>query len=685
MIDDKGRKVDINSNISTPSDKEYSYLAQWRLENFKSVHKASINLAPLTLLVGPNSAGKSSLIQSILLFAQNARRTMRDFDSNSRGQIILNGDLVKLGTIEEARCDLPISASKDIQIGATFIGGRKRRSLNRFSRAMNEINGGNDELNWTLSLINEPGLEHSGTAIVGNVDLELHLSDGNRESCHIEFTDGSHLPKYIQNDRSTFSEKYRGSTSMVNKVVANKFNSMIRERPDLEYSAINFSAGLPTDGLQLLTKLERILEQQAREFSTLGFQLDELILKRIKTPDSEMIFERGDAKDRCIQILRDQLISEDKPSKPRNRAGQRRSALGSEVDSLIDLHLIAWPSLEKLVTENQVLKKLAAEKSIYSDSLEAKLSPFASDELDDAIHLEMKGFWEEVTEKAKSEFADLKDVDRKEWYGGNDGFRIGQNEPEVLQAAQVWNSQLASGVLYLEPLREAPKASYSFSSGGAISPQIPIGSKGEHLAQRLYDRTPLIFPLPGKLNNSIKMPLIDAVNKWLSVLQIEGPIKVEPQGRSGFLLTVGGRVLPMLGTGISQVLPVLTLCLIARRGDLILLEQPELHLNPSMQQLLADFLLEIAKTERQIIVETHSEYIVTRLRLNSLENSGSQDVAKILFVEKDPQQGTSYREVKVNEFGEIQNWPAGFFDQASADYKRLILKIAENKEKSRDL
>jgi hypothetical protein len=352
---------------------------------------------------------------------------------------------------------------------------------------------------------------------------------------------------------------------------------------------------------------------------------------------------------------------------------------------LIDLHLIAWPSLEKLVAKNQVLKKLAAEKSIYSDLLESKLSPLASDELDDAIHLEMKAFWEEVSEKAKKEFSGLKDFDRKEWHGSNDGVRTGLNDPEVLQAAQVWNSQLASGVLYLEPLREAPKASYSFSSGGAISPQIPIGSKGEHLAQRLYDRTPLIFPLPNNLNNSVKMPLIEAVNKWLPVLQIEGSIKVEPQGRSGFMLTVGGRVLPMLGTGISQVLPVLTLCLIARRGDLILLEQPELHLNPSMQQLLADFLLEIAKTERQIIVETHSEYIVTRLRLNSLDNSGSRDVAKILFVEKDPHEGTSYREVKVNEFGEIQNWPSGFFDQASADYKRLILKIAENKERSREI
>jgi hypothetical protein len=189
-----------------------------------------------------------------------------------------------------------------------------------------------------------------------------------------------------------------------------------------------------------------------------------LISKRIKALDTEMIFERQDAIDRCIKILREQLISEDKTDKPRNRAGLRRSALESEVDPLIELHLIAWPSLEKLVDENQELMKLAAEKSIYSDLLEAKLSPFASDELDDAIHLEMKGFWEEVTERAKTEFADLKGVDKKEWYGGNDGFRIGANEPVVLQAAQVWNSQLASGVLYLEPLREAPKASYSFSS-----------------------------------------------------------------------------------------------------------------------------------------------------------------------------------------------------------------------------
>ena len=88
----------------------------------------------------------------------------------------------------------------------------------------------------------------------------------------------------------------------------------------------------------------------------------------------------------------------------------------------------------------------------------------------------------------------------------------------------------------------------------------------------------------------------------------------------------------------------------------------------------------IAKSGRQIIVETHSEYLVTRLRINSLEESQA-GVSKILFVEKRPVDGTTYREVKSNEYGEILEWPAGFFDQASSDYKRLILKIAQKKEK----
>ena len=56
-----------------------TFLESWRMENFKSIKSAEVTFKPLTVLVGPNSAGKSSLLQSILLFAQNAQRNGRDF------------------------------------------------------------------------------------------------------------------------------------------------------------------------------------------------------------------------------------------------------------------------------------------------------------------------------------------------------------------------------------------------------------------------------------------------------------------------------------------------------------------------------------------------------------------------------------------------------------------------------
>jgi predicted ATPase len=660
------------------SQKEYTFLSQWRLQNFKSVRSAKIDLAPLTVLVGPNSAGKSSLIQSILLFAQNARRTMRDFDSNYRGQVILNGDLVELGTIEETRCDNPNPGSREIGIGATFLGGNTRFVLSRNPKYDPKKSEKNSALNWDLSLVNEPGLENSGTAIVGNVTSEFVGPEGDSELLKVKFTNGNHLAGASPLDNPDFSDKYCGilefKENQVNST-SNHANSM----PDVDFSAINFSAGLPADGYKYLSKVEAAWDQHFQNFSTYGFHIDELIAKYFSCDPGDMIKDKDSAITMCLEYLEKQLTSDEKPGAQRKFSRDSFTLYMNGIEPPMPLHTIPWKALEVFSAEYENTVKSINLDSFSVPDFSDVLPSGVTDTLDSALDLEMREFWLEVASRSKVQFSSIPHAFDKEWVG-RDRFRARTLEPSVFQAAQIWSQYLAIGVLYLEPLREAPKANYSFSSGGAISPQIPIGSKGEHLAQRLYDRTPAIFPLPGNLDNKIKMPLIEAVNLWLKVLRIEGPIKVEPQGRSGFLLTVGGRVLPMLGTGISQVLPVLTLCLIARRGDLILLEQPELHLNPSMQQLLADFLLEIAKTDRQIIVETHSEYLVTRLRLNTLEDSSASEISKILFVEKDPVRGTEYREVVVNEFGEIQDWPKGFFDQASSDYRKLILKIAEKKE-----
>lgn len=677
-----------NSSPSTVK-KLYPFISQWRIENFKSVRSAKIDLAPLTVLVGPNSAGKSSLIHSILLFAQNSRRSGREFDGNARGQIILNGDLVKLGTLEESHCDLPKSAGLPIHFGATYFLGNERRGLSAFRRfAPNEgdtqlTSTSRDSLTWDLTLVNEQGLEFSGTASVADISVSLASGNVVMETMKVDFTDGSHLPEGVFNDRANFSDKYLAEVNFKKNILGSVADYRTDLFSDFSYPAIGLSAGLPVEGLRLLNRLDKELEVQKKLFSTYGFMLNRLILQRLRETSDELRLDKSFAIERCITLLFEKLDNADKIKESRVRPRSIGSGLLAEDAPILDLHLIRWESLENFLVENQKISSLAYNAALDPQVLDDALENLETDVLDENLHKEMMDFWTQVSEGAKAISTHKLPDDSLAWVSGREVARLNIFDPEIFQANQSWGDQLARGVLYLEPLREAPKANYTYSSGGAISPQIPIGSKGEHLAQRLYDRRPWVFPLPNNLDNKKSMPLVDAVNEWLSFLNIEGPIKVAPQGRSGFLLTVGGRVLPMLGTGISQVLPVLTLCLIARRGDLILLEQPELHLNPSMQQLLADFLVSISKADRQVIVETHSEYLVTRLRLNSLEDSTHRNT-KILFVEKDATEGTTYREVKSNEFGEIQDWPAGFFDQASSDFKKLIVKIAEKKQRAGD-
>src|SRR5260370_12867699 len=83
----------------------------WRIRNFKSISKADVNLAPLTLVMGSNSSGKSSLIQSILLLVQAAQgRQLAD-------SVPLNGPIVSLGRFDDVLSKW--SSRRQIEIGAT--------------------------------------------------------------------------------------------------------------------------------------------------------------------------------------------------------------------------------------------------------------------------------------------------------------------------------------------------------------------------------------------------------------------------------------------------------------------------------------------------------------------------------------------------------------------------------------
>ena len=141
-----------------------------------------------------------------------------------------------------------------------------------------------------------------------------------------------------------------------------------------------------------------------------------------------------------------------------------------------------------------------------------------------------------------------------------------------------------------------------------------------------------------------------------------------------------------VGVGFSQIAPIILMCLTAEKDDILIFEQPELHLHPGLQQKLGDFFLQMSKLGIQIIIETHSDHILNRVRLRSLEDIESfSDSVNIVFVEKENNE-SRFNQFKITDEGDFdfETYPKGFFDQTSKDTFKLLkakaLKLQQKKE-----
>jgi len=136
-----------------------------------------------------------------------------------------------------------------------------------------------------------------------------------------------------------------------------------------------------------------------------------------------------------------------------------------------------------------------------------------------------------------------------------------------------------------------------------------------------------------------------------------------------------------VGFGVSQVLPVLVQSFYAAEGTSVLFEQPEIHLHPAAQSVLGDALLAAVKRNGvQLLVETHSEHLLHRIqRRIAEEHITSNDVA-LYFVETS--RGRSeIHELKVDEYGNITNWPQNFFGDEMGDLAAMTEAAAERQSR----
>jgi len=250
------------------------------------------------------------------------------------------------------------------------------------------------------------------------------------------------------------------------------------------------------------------------------------------------------------------------------------------------------------------------------------------------------------------------------FYGFPDQVNTYYQNAEFLTDLQLELVNMLKEVRYLGPLREFPKRHYT-SKGTTPS---DLGPKGEFVVDAILasrDRGKDISPGP----RMRKQTLEERIAHWLKELGLIHSFNVKPiaDGSSLYEVKVKRRprssevLITDVGFGVSQILPVLVLCYYVPEGSTILLEQPEIHLHPSVQMGLADVFIDVAKNRKvQIILESHSEHLLNRLQRRLADESVSKDDVALYFCDTGTT-GSRLDPLDIDMYGTIRNWPTDFF------------------------
>lgn len=231
---------------------------------------------------------------------------------------------------------------------------------------------------------------------------------------------------------------------------------------------------------------------------------------------------------------------------------------------------------------------------------------------------------------------------------------------------------------YLCTDRIGPRETYLVDVADSSRPS--VGCKGEFtpwVIHRLGEQP----VLPTLQKEGATITLVRQIEAWLADFFPGAGMNVQPVvGANLVLLTVRTRPdgkyhRPQnVGFGVTHILPVLTLCLGAAHGQVILIENPEAHLHPSAQAKMGYFLAQVAAAGVQIIVESHSDHVLNGLRKAVRDKKLKPDDVAIHFFnrrERMPKDGAQIISPVINPEGQLSTWPEGFFDQFEKDLAQL--------------
>ena len=610
------------------------------IDDFKSISHAEIDLLPLSIVIGANSSGKSTLLQVVLALSQAVR-------SRSAGATFpLNGEYARFGTFgETARFAAPQEDSvaddeRHIRVRVTLSDIDERDPHRRDTTESEELPESLLFLDWHLDLVSDKATA-GGAARIDRVHLSCYEQREDEEpeiQMQCRFNDLADMtsedPEYriLSERRRVVSHQELTGTgdAQVERAEDGKLASW-------QCDSVQLQGAIPAEVYSLSTFSEAMGHH--------WWNAAKLFVSRLSSEESDSSDDHKSQPGSApldhdyLQIMIDSA----------GKAAQHFHDVWSDRDSSRSWNAPIIYRMQSLLSEQFQEDSNNRIRNLIAEGLE---------------HVAIQDFLRELTKH-------LADEDWAQELSWNPQENIGR--PSIAWSHFIIHNFFGPSVKYLGPLRKAPQVLYE-----PRLRDLELGLSGEYTAAILHaNSTHQIVPVSP--DQPDKVALEAEVNVWLNRFGLATETVLTDRGRLGIGLqvklvdSVESVDLTSVGVGVSQILPVIVLCLLAKPGDLVILEQPELHLHPALQQQLGEFLLDCAKSGRQLLIETHSEHLVNRVRRRVADPSGADEGMVCLLFAEQHDGITELRQSSIDPYGGSESgWPTGFFDVAATEAQALV-------------
>ena len=591
------------------------FLKSLELENFKSyINKQNIEFSDLSILLGANSSGKSTILQALLML----KHTM---ECNSPDEeLLLSGKYVTLGDFNDV---ISNSKSDFFTLAVT---------LEQTEKSENILDQDNFKILWTFNRG-----EDGTSAILNCIDINFENMFLSLKRAKNEVFD-----LYINNRCTIFSV-----------IIKNLLLS-------------NYIVHYDTKLNKKATTLINVLSQNLISQKTTTVSTNELVGMEV-------------TRDFYFRLL-DKVQSKEIKNESFN---ENTNQLATRIDNLIEnycnLELSIYCNSEFSIysTINHLMPK-----ELRIKILELLLVNLTTLEKLENILLE----FEEYIFEYKQSLPTISNLDGIYNLGKDPFWLIDGDDEKSNNITQLkytldfyfeFYNDIISKMFFVGPIRENPKGLYNI--GFETVPKY-VGPTGAYFASVLLheNKRARTYILP---RGNETCTLSEALAEWMIHLKIASAVDVDKKNSFGFNVSVENMDsiksdIMNVGIGTSQVLPVLISVLLSEPGEILIFEQPELHLHPYSQSRLADMFVEFCKQGRRIIVETHSEYFLLRLRYHIVKNNYNNEKAAINFFHNNG--GTQVELVNISGFGNI-DYPKDFRDETQELLDSILEAALERK------